>query len=99
MPIRFEWDPSKERGNRRKHGIDFEEASTVFRDPLSLTIPDPEHSEAEERCVTIGVSLRQHLLVVVHTEQDEQQTLRIISARPADPRERRQYEEGNSKEG
>lgn len=94
MPIRFEWDSRKERRNRQRHGVGFDEASTVFADPLSITIPDPDHSEDEERCVTLGFSHRQRLLVVVHTEQDEPQVVRIISARPADPDERREHEEG-----
>ncbi len=97
MPIRFEWDPRKERRNREKHGIGFDEASTVFADTLSITISDPNHSEGEERWVIIGVSLHQHLLVVVHTEDNEQQIIRIISARPADPGERREYEERHAR--
>lgn len=94
MPIKFGWDPGKARRNLRKHGIDFEEASTVFADTLSITIPDPDHSEDEERWVTMGLSNRQRLLVVVHTEEEE--TIRIISARTADRLERRKYEEGDS---
>ena len=94
MPIKFDWDPTKERRNLRKHRIDFDEASTVFADTLSITIPDPDHSEDEERWVTIGLSNRHRLLVVVHTEEDE--TIRLISARRADRLERRNYEEGNS---
>ena len=94
MPIKFDWDPRKARRNLRKHGIDFDEASTVFADTLSLTIPDPDPSEDEERWVTMGLSNRQRLLVVVHTEEEE--TIRIISARTADRLERRKYEEGDS---
>src|SRR5215831_8819932 len=97
MPIRFEWDPRKERRNRQKHGVAFDEASTVFADKLSITIPDPDASNDEERVVTMGFSHRQRLLVVVHTEDDEQQIIRIISARPADPDERREHEEGESR--
>jgi len=93
MPIKFDWDPRKARRNLRKHGIDFDEASTVFADTLSLTIPDPDPSEDEERWVTMGLSNRQRLLVVVHTEEEE--TIRIISARTADRLERRKYEEGD----
>jgi hypothetical protein len=93
MPIKFDWDPRKARRNLRKHGIDFDEASTVFADTLSISIPDPDHSEDEERWVTMGLSNRQRLLVVVHTEEE---TIRIISARTADRLERRKYEEGNS---
>jgi uncharacterized DUF497 family protein len=94
MPIKFDWDPSKARRNSRKHRIDFDEASTVFADTLSITIPDPDHSEDEERWVTLGLSNRHRLLVVVHTEEDE--TIRLISARRADRLERRKYEEGSS---
>jgi uncharacterized protein len=94
MSIKFEWDPRKARRNLRTHGIDFTEASTVFADTLSITIPDPDHSEDEERWVTIVVSNRQRLLVVVHTEEEE--TIRIISARTADRLERRKYEERDS---
>ena len=93
MPIKFDWDQTKARRNLRKHRIDFDEASTVFADRLSITIPDPDHSEDEERWVTIGLSNRHRLLVVVHTEEDE--TIRVISARRADRLERRKYEEGN----
>ncbi len=85
----------KERRNLQKHGVGFDEASTVFADTLSITIPDPDEPDDEERWVTMGLSHRQRLLVVVHTEQDEQQIVRIISARPADPGERRDYEEGH----
>jgi uncharacterized DUF497 family protein len=94
MSIKFEWDPHKARRNLRKHGIDFSEASTVFADTLSITIPDPDHSEDEERWLTMGLSNRQRLLVVVHTEEGE--TIRIINARLADRLERRKYEEGDS---
>jgi uncharacterized protein len=94
MSIKFEWDTRKARQNLRKHQIDFTEASTVFADTLSITILDPDHSENEERWVTMGLSNRHRLLVVVHTEQEE--TIRIISARIADRLERRKYEEGNS---
>ena len=84
------WDPEKARRNQAKHGIDFAEAATVFRDPLLLIMPDPKHSQDEERWIALGKSIRQILLVVVHTE--DVQTIRIISARKAEPRERRQYE-------
>ena len=99
MPIRFEWDPRKERRNQQKHGVGFDEASTVFADTLSITIPDPDHSDDEERWLTMGFSHRQRLLVVVHTEQDEHESVRIISARRADPDERREYEEGHPRKG
>ena len=93
MSIKFEWDPRKAQRNLRKHGVEFGEASTAFADTFSITIPDPDHSEDEERWVTIGLSNRQRLLVVVHTEEE---TIRIISARAADRLERRKYEEGDS---
>jgi uncharacterized DUF497 family protein len=95
MPIRFAWDVRKERRNLQKHGVGFDEASTVFADTLSITIPDPDEVDDEERWVTMGFSHRQRLLVVVHTEEDEHQIVRIITARPADPGERRDYEEGH----
>jgi uncharacterized DUF497 family protein len=97
MPIRFEWDARKERRDRQKHGVGFDEASTAFADTLSITIPDPDHSDDEDRWVTIGLSHRRRLLVVVHTEDDDEQIVRIISARPADPHERRQHEEGHAR--
>jgi uncharacterized DUF497 family protein len=94
MSIKFDWDPGKARRNFRKHGIDFNEASTVFADTLSITILDPDHSEDEQRWVTMGLSNRHRLLVVVHIEEEE--TIRLITARTADRLERRKYEEGDS---
>ena len=94
MSIKFEWDARKAQRNLRKHSIDFNEASTVFVDTLSITIPDPDHSEDEERWLTMGLSSRRRLLVVVHTQEGE--TIRIISARLANRLERRKYEEGDS---
>ena len=84
------WDPAKARRNKAKHGVDFEEAATVFYDPLVLVMPDIEHSQEEERWIALGKSIRQILLVVVHTE--DERTIRIVSARRAEPKERRQYE-------
>jgi len=92
MALTFEWDANKARMNLAKHGISFEEASTVFGDPRSLTIPDPVHSAVENRFVIIGASYRGKLLVVAHTERGG--NIRIISARVASRRERRNYEEG-----
>jgi len=92
MPLRFAWDPRKAEANLRKHGISFAEAVTAFEDPLSITVPDPDHSAREARFVLIGRSRQQHLVVVVHVERDE--TIRIVSARPASPREWEAYEEG-----
>jgi uncharacterized DUF497 family protein len=87
----FEWDPAKARHNLAKHGVDFPEAATVFGDPLSQTIPDPDHSVEEQRFVTMGMSYRQLLVVVAHTDTEER--VRIISARRATRAERSQYEE------
>jgi uncharacterized protein len=92
MALTFEWDANKARTNLAKHGVCFEEASTVFGDPRSLTIPDPVHSSVENRFVMTGVSHRGRLMVVVHTERGD--NIRIISARVASRRERRNYEEG-----
>lgn len=93
--LAFEWDSKKESGNRRKHGVGFAEATTVFGDPLSVTIPDPEHAVDEGRFVIVGMSSEQRLLVVVHTVRGEQR-IRLISARVAGKRERRNYEESFS---
>lgn len=94
MALIFEWDNRKARQNLRKHVVSFEEAATVFGDLLSLTIVDQSHSDDEERFVIIGESIQGRLLVVVHTERGD--NIRIISARVATPRERRDYEEGSS---
>ena len=93
MPLSFEWDESKAKSNLAKHGVSFEEASTVFGDPLSLTIPDPAHSQAEDRSIVLGQSHQRKLLVVVHTERGD--NIRIISARRSNRRERKSYEESN----
>ena len=90
--MRFEWDPKKAAENLAKHGISFEEAATAFRDPLSATGSDPDHSLDEERFVTFGISTSGRLLVVAHTDRDD--TIRIISARLVTPGERSIYEEG-----
>jgi uncharacterized DUF497 family protein len=87
MPLSFEWDHKKAGSNVRKHGVSFDEASTVFADRLSLTIRDPAHSREEDRFATIGTSHRGKLLVVVHTDRGD--NIRIISARPASRHERR----------
>jgi uncharacterized protein len=91
MALNFEWDANKAKSNLAKRGISFEEASTIFEDPRSLTIPDPVHSELENRFITVGSSHRGKLLVVVHTERGD--NIRIISARIASRRERQTYEE------
>ena len=91
MPLTFEWDLRKARLNLAKHGVAFEEASTIFGDSLSLTIPDPEHSRMERRHITMGTAFNGKLLVVVHTDRGD--NIRIISARRANRRERKFYEE------
>jgi uncharacterized protein len=90
--MQFEWNPQKSATNFRKHGVSFDEAATVFKDDLSLTGDDPEHSLVEERFVTFGVSGAGRLLVVSFTERGDR--IRIISARPATRSERKMYEEG-----
>ena len=90
--MKFEWGPDKAASNLRKHGVSFEEASTVFGDPLSRTIPDPLHSDDEDRRVIVGLSATLRTLVVVHADRGER--IRIISARSTTRRERRDYEEG-----
>ena len=91
MGIEFEWDPNKAARNLQKHGVSFEEAATVFRDDLSITATDPDHSVEEERYITVGLSGHNRLLIVAHTERGD--SVRIISARELTSRERRQYEE------
>ena len=86
----FEWDEKKAKQNIKKHGISFEEAATVFGDPFSITIYDPLHSGDEDRFVILGISNKNRVLVVVHTDRDER--IRIISARKATQKERKQYE-------
>jgi uncharacterized protein len=90
--VEFDWDPDKERSNIEKHGVDFTEAATVFGDPLELTIPDPDHSTGEFRFLSLGHSVLNRILVVSYTEREDR--IRIISARTASPKERRQYESG-----
>jgi uncharacterized DUF497 family protein len=91
VAIRFSWDPRKAAINERKHGVSFDDATTAFDDPLSVTVPDPDHSHSEVRHVLLGHSSDGRLLVVAHRERDEE--IRIISARPANRRERQIYEE------
>ena len=89
--LQFVWDREKAAANLRKHGVDFEEAATAFGDPLSITIPDPDHSAGEERWLLIGEGRTGRLLVVAHTERGDE--IRLITARPATRRERQTYEE------
>ena len=91
MALTFEWDEEKANTNLRKHQISFEEAKTVFNDPMSITIANPDHSINEERYVDIGISSQGQILVVVYTERGE--TIRVISCRKATRREQRAYEQ------
>ena len=88
--MKFTWDTKKEKENERKHGVSFEEATTVFGDPLAGTIPDPDHSVSEPRFPAIGQSSNHRLIVVSHTEEGD--NFRIISAREATTHERKTYE-------
>ncbi len=89
----FEWDDDKAASNERKHGVPFPEAQTVFADPLALTGYDPDHSDEEDRYITMGTSVEGRSLVISHTDRGE--NIRIISAREATRKERRDYEDGN----
>ena len=91
--LSFEWDRRKESENKRKHRVSFEEAKSAFLDENARVIPDPEHSEDEDRFVLLGLSIKLRLLVVVHAYRERDGVIRIISARKADPSERRQYAE------
>jgi uncharacterized DUF497 family protein len=90
--MEFDWDPNKATSNLRRHNVSFGEAATVFSDPLSTTVSDPDHSLDEDRSITVGLSQRGRLLMVAHTERDDR--IRIISARELTRTERTQYEEG-----
>jgi uncharacterized DUF497 family protein len=87
----FEWDRAKADANKSKHGVSFEEASTVFGDDDAITVRDPDHSEGEDRYLTFGMSRSGRLLVVAHTDRGDR--IRIISSRPMTRRERRAYEQ------
>jgi uncharacterized protein len=89
--VTFEWDLRKAARNRGKHGVSFHEAATVFGDPLALTYDDPDHSIAEQRFITVGMSNLGRLLIVAHADRAE--SIRIISARKTTLRERSHYEE------
>ena len=93
MALEFEWDPAKAELNLKEHGVSFDEATTVFRDTLSITIADPDHSDSGDRFIDIGMSHRGQLLVVSYTERKDK--IRIISARRATRTERKSYEETN----
>jgi uncharacterized DUF497 family protein len=90
MSLAFEWDAEKALANERKHGVSFDEAATAFGDPLSVTIPDPDHSDDEGRYILMGSTYLGRILVVVHTERGD--NIRIVSARRATRTERRSYE-------
>lgn len=90
--MRFEWDPEKAASNLAKHAVSFEEAISVFGDPLATTVSDPDHSASEERFLTTGLSTQQRVLIVWHTDRED--VTRIIGAREATLRERRIYESG-----
>ena len=93
MKLKFEWDERKAAANRRKHGISFEEARTVFFDEDALQTPDPEHSGEDERFIMLAMSFRLRVLVVCHCYRENAEVIRIISARKADRDERSQYAE------
>jgi uncharacterized protein len=89
--LRFEWDPQKAASNRRKHGVSFEEARSVFADENGLLIDDPDHSDEEDRFILLGVSSTARVLVVCHCYRGADDIIRIISARRATSSEREQY--------
>ena len=89
--IRFEWDEQKSRENKRKHGVSFEEAQTVFFDENAVRYYDPDHSEEEDRFIMLGLSLKLRALVVCHCFRSDDRSIRIISARKADKREAAAY--------
>ena len=89
--LRFEWDPRKAAANRRKHGVSFEEAQSVFLDEEAILIADPEHSGLEDRFILLGRSAEWRLLVVVHAHREDEDVIRLISARKADRKEKLTY--------
>ena len=89
--ITFAWDERKNRENQRKHGISFEEATTIFADENARLIHDPEHFPSEDRFILLGFSAKLRILVVVHAYRKDEKEVRIISARKATPKERKQY--------
>jgi uncharacterized DUF497 family protein len=90
LSFTFEWNEKKAEDNFRKHGVSFDEAKTVFNDPFSITIYDPDHSSDEQRYVDIGLSSKGRLIVVSYSERDKR--IRIISSREATRKEQREYE-------
>ena len=96
MNYNFDWDRNKSLINKRKHGLDFEEVVSVFKDPYALTIFDVEHSQGEERWITLGMTIKSIIVVVCHTvicESPDYIQIRIYSARKATKREKARYEE------
>lgn len=91
MDVVFEWDERKNRANRKKHGVSFEEARSAFLDENARVMPDSEHSESEDRFVLLGLSASLKLVVVCHCYREKNRVIRIISARKADRGEQRQY--------
>jgi hypothetical protein len=91
--IRFEWDARKAAANLRKHGVSFEEARTVFLDESALLRPDEDHSDDEDRFLLLGLSGRLRTVVVCHCHRQEDEVIRVISARKASSDERRQYDD------
>jgi uncharacterized protein len=89
--IRFEWDPAKAEANKRKHGVSFEEAATAFSDLFARVMYDPDHSNDEDRFILLGMSSSARMLVVCHCYRQDDELIRIISARKADRDERNQY--------
>ena len=97
MELLFEWDEDKARENLKKHKVSFEEAKTVFNDPLLITFPDEEHSETEDRYISIGTAVPNKVLLVIHTERETAEDtliIRLISCRKATASEQKTYEEG-----
>lgn len=92
MPLTFEWDETKSNRNLKKHGVDFEEAKTIFNDPFTITINDPDHSVEENRYLDIGLSSKGRMLIVWYTERND--NIRIIGSRKAIRSERKMYEKG-----
>lgn len=91
--MNFVWDPKKAENNLKKHKVSFEEAVTVFYDPLARTAHDPDHSDDEERLIIIGHSHRHNLLFIIHIYKEDSETIRIISARKATKKEQKDFEE------
>ncbi len=91
--MRFEWDLKKNKANIKKHGVSFEEAQTVFFDPLAKVADDPDHSSQEDRFIAVGHSSFHRVLLVVHCFREKGSTIRIVSARKLTKSEREQYEE------